>query len=201
MIYGYMRVSTPQQTLENQHYALLKFADQRAWRIDTWITETGSGAKPSPERILGQLLDQLTAHDILLVAELSRLGRQLMDIMQLLSRLMEKHVTVICIKEGLEVGDTFHAKVLAFAFGLAVDIERSLIAARTREALARRRQEGQRIGRPPGSLSKQTKLTGRDEEILLLLQKKVAVSAIARILGVHRTTMASYITSRRLRKG
>ena len=78
---------------------------------------------------------------------------------------MEKHVTVICIKEGLEVGDTLHAKVLAFAFGLAVDIERSLIAARTREALARRRQEGQRLGRPPGSLSKQTKLTGRDEEI------------------------------------
>ena len=84
MIYAYMRVSTPQQTLENQHYALLKFADQRAWRIDAWITETGSGAKPSTERVLGQLLDQLTAHDILLVAELSRLGRRLMDIMQLL---------------------------------------------------------------------------------------------------------------------
>jgi DNA invertase Pin-like site-specific DNA recombinase len=87
------------------------------------------------------------------------------------------------------VGNTLHAKVLAFAFRLAVDIERSLIAARTREALARRRQAGQRLGRPPGSLSKQTKLTGRDEEIQLLLQKKVAVSAIARILGVHRTRL------------
>jgi putative DNA-invertase from lambdoid prophage Rac len=141
----------------------------------------------------------LTAHDILLVAELSRLGRRLMEIMQLLSRLMERHVTVICIKEGLEVGDTLNAKVLAFAFGLAVDIERSLIAARTREALARRRQEGQRLGRPPGRLSTQTKLTGRDEEIQMLLQKKVAVSAIARIMGVHRTTMTGYITSRGLR--
>ena len=199
MIYAYMRVSTPQQTLENQHYALLKFADQRAWRIERWVTETGSGAKPSTERVLGQLLEQLTAHDTLLVTELSRLGRRLMDIMQLLSRLMEKHVTVICIKEGLEVGDTLNAKVLAFAFGLAVDIERNLIAARTREALARRRQEGQRLGRPPGRLSKQTKLTGRDAEIQMLLQKHVAVSAIARIMGVHRTTMASYITSRRLR--
>jgi len=57
MIYAYMRVSTPQQTLENQHYALLKFADQRAWHIDRWVTETGSGAKPATERLLGQLLD------------------------------------------------------------------------------------------------------------------------------------------------
>jgi putative DNA-invertase from lambdoid prophage Rac len=147
MIYAYMRVSTPQQTLENQHYALLKFADQRAWRIDRWVTETGSGAKPVTERVLGQLLDQLTAQDTLLVTELSRLGRRLMEIMQLLARLLEKHVTVICIKEGLEVGDTLNAKVLAFAFGLAADIERSLIAARTREALAQRRQAGQHIGR------------------------------------------------------
>jgi putative DNA-invertase from lambdoid prophage Rac len=106
MIYAYMRVSTPQQTLENQHYALLKFADQRAWRIDRWVTETGSGVKPATERLLGQLLEQLTAQDTLLVTELSRLGRRLMEIMQLLARLLEKHVTVICIKEGLEVGDT-----------------------------------------------------------------------------------------------
>jgi putative DNA-invertase from lambdoid prophage Rac len=199
MIYAYMRVSTSQQTLENQHYALLKFADQRAWHIDQWITETGSGATPTTERLLGSLLDQLRAQDILLVTELSRLGRRLMEIMQLLARLLEKRVTVICIKEGLEVGDTLNAKVLAFAFGLAAEIERSLMAIRTREALARRRQAGQHVGRPRGRLSTQTKLTGHDEEIQLLLQKKVAVSAIARIMGVHRTTMASYITSRRLR--
>jgi DNA invertase Pin-like site-specific DNA recombinase len=198
MIYAYMRVSTSQQTLANQHYALLQFADQRAWHIDQWITETGSG--PTTERRLGSLLDQLRAQDILLVTELSRLGRRLMDIMPLLARLLEQRVTVICIKEGLEMGDSLNAKVLAFAFGLAAELERSLLALRTREALARRRQAGQPIGRPRGRLSTQTKLTGRDEEIQLLLQKQVAVSAIARIMGVHRTTMASYITSRHLRE-
>ena len=185
MIYAYMRVSTSQQTLENQHYALLKFADQRAWHIDQWITETGSGATPTTERLLGSLLDQLRAQDILLVTELSRLGRRLMESMQLLARLLEQRVTVICIKEGLEVGDTLNAKVLAFAFGLAAEIERSLMAIRTREALARRRQAGQHVGRPRGRLSTQTKLTGRDEEIQLLLQKKVAVSAIARIMALR----------------
>jgi putative DNA-invertase from lambdoid prophage Rac len=198
MIYAYMRVSTPQQTVDNQHYALLHFADQRGFRIDQWITETSSGAKAYTERVLGPLVAQLRAQDTLVVTEVSRLGRRLIDIVQLLYVLMEKQVTVLSIKEGLEMGDSLNAKVLAFAFGLAVDIERSLIAARTREALARRRQEGQRLGRPPGRLSHQTKLTGRDEEIQMLLQKKVAVAAIARIMGVHRMTMTHYIQSRRL---
>jgi DNA invertase Pin-like site-specific DNA recombinase len=200
MLYAYMRVSTPQQTLENQHYALLKFADQRGLRIDAWITESSSGAKAYTERALGQLLAQLRPQDTVLVAEISRLGRRLLDILQIVHRLMDAQVTLISVKEGLEVGNTLNGKVLAFAFGLAVDLERYLLVARTREALARRRQEGQHLGRPPGRLSTQTKLTGRDQEIRMLLQKKVAVAAIARIMGVHRTTMAHYVASRSLRE-
>jgi putative DNA-invertase from lambdoid prophage Rac len=124
----------------------------------------------------------------------------LRELLQILHRLMDTPVTLISVKEGLEVGNTLNGQVLAFAFGLAVDLERHLLVARTREALARRRQEGQRLGRPPGRLSAQTKLTGRDQEIRMLLQKKVAVAAIARIMGVHRTTMAHYVTSRCLRE-
>jgi putative DNA-invertase from lambdoid prophage Rac len=198
MIYAYMRVSTPHQTLENQHYELLKFADQRALRVDTWITETVSGTKAYPDRVLGQLLAQLTAHDTLLVTELSRLGRSLLEIMRILALLLDKQVTVLSSKEGLEFGDTLNAKVLAFAFGLAAEIERNLIAARTKEALARKQQDGKTLGRPRGSLSKHTKLTGRDAEIQRLLEKKVAIAAIARLMGVHRLTMTRYIQSRHL---
>jgi putative DNA-invertase from lambdoid prophage Rac len=201
MLYAYMRVSTPHQTIENQHYELLKFADQRALRIDAWITETVSGARTYTDRILGQLVDQLTAHDTLLVSELSRLGRSVLEIMRILHCLMDKQVTVLSVKEGLEFGDTLHAKVLAFAFGLAAEIERALIATRTKEALARKKQEGQKLGRPQGSLSKKTKLTGQETEIKRLLEKRVAVSAIARLMGVHRLTMAHYIKSRRLAVG
>jgi DNA invertase Pin-like site-specific DNA recombinase len=198
MMYAYRRVSTPQQTMEHQHDTLLQFAAPRAFHIDQWITETGSGAKASTERVLGQLLPPLQAQETLLVTEISRLGRRLIDIIQLVHLLMQKQVTVLSVKEGLELGDSLQAQVVAFAFGLAVDIERSLIAARTRKALSRRRQEGQRLGRPPGRLSQRTKLSGREPEIHLLLQKKVAVAAIARLMGVHRTTMARYIASRRL---
>lgn len=112
----------PTEPLENQHYELLKFADQRALRVESWITETVSGVKAYPDRVLGQLLERLTTHDTLLVTELSRLGRSLLEIMRILSLLLDKHVTVISVKEGLEFGDTLNAKVLAFAFGLAAEI-------------------------------------------------------------------------------
>lgn len=183
MIYAYVRVSTPHQTLENQHYELLKFADQHTLRVDTWITETVSGTKAYSDRVLGQLLAQLTAHDTLLITELSRLGRSRLEIMRILAILLGKQVTVLSVKEGLELGDTLNATVLAFAFGLAAEIERKLIAARTQEALARKKQEGTPLGRPRGSLSRHTKLIGRDAEIHRLLEKRVAVSAIARLMG------------------
>lgn len=134
--------------------------------------------------------------DILLVTELSRLGRSLLDVMSLLHQLMRQQVKVVSIKEGYEFGDTLNAKILAFAFSLGAEIEHSMISARTREALARLKQEGKPVGRPKGSLSKKTKLTGKEEEIRLLLDKQVSVSAIARIMDVHRKTVTRFINTR-----
>jgi len=117
-----------------------------------------------------------------MVTELSCLGRRLMDILHVWHLLLDKQVTVISLTEGLEFGDTLNAKVLAVAFELAVDIERDLMATHTRHALARYKREGKRLGRPLGRLSQQTKLTGQDADIQRLLQKKVAVAAMARIM-------------------
>ena len=201
MVYAYIRVSTDKQTTENQQFELLKFADQRAMRIDEWIQETISGTKRYTDRILGQLVHRLQADDTLLVTELSRLGRSLMEVMSILHVLMDRQVRVLSVKEGYELGDTINAKVLAFAFSLSAEIERAMISARTKEALARRKSEGKKLGRPKGSLSKKTRLTGREGEIKMLLEKRVSVAAIARIMGVHRSTMTNFIKSRRLRVG
>lgn len=199
MIYAYIRVSTDKQTTENQQFELLKFADQKAIRVDEWIHETVSGTKRYADRSLGPLIQRLTSEDTLIVTELSRLGRSLMEVMSILNVLMEKQVRVLSVKEGYELGDNINSKVLAFAFSLSAEIERSMISARTKEALARKRGEGTRLGRPKGSLSKKTKLTGREDEIRMLLERKVSVAAIARIMEVHRITLANFIASRRLR--
>jgi DNA invertase Pin-like site-specific DNA recombinase len=102
------------------------------------------------------------------------------------------------LKEGYELGDNINSKVLAFAFSLSAEIERNLISQRTKEALARKKQEGKILGRPKGSLNKVSKLSGKEENIQILLEKKVAISAIARILGVNRLTLAQFIKSRKL---
>lgn len=196
MYYAYVRVSTDKQSIENQQFEILKFANQKTIHIHQWIEETISGTKSFQDRSLGQLVSTLTSSDTLIVTELSRLGRSVMEVMSVLNVLMNKKVKVISIKEGYELGDTLDSKILAFAFSLSADIERKMISSRTKEALARKKQEGRTLGRPKGSLSKETKLTGKDQDIKALLQKRIPLSSIARIMGVHRLTVKSYIESR-----
>jgi DNA invertase Pin-like site-specific DNA recombinase len=200
MILAYIRISSDKQSVENQKFEILKFADKKKLRINEWIEETISGTKRVEERKLGRLLQQTEKGDILIVSELSRLGRNLMEVMSILHDCMERDIKVFTIKEGYELGNNINSKVLAFAFSLSAEIERDLISQRTKEALARKKHEGKKLGRPKGSLSKETKLTGKEEIIQDLLHKKVSVSAIGKILGVHRLTVNEFIRSRKLRE-
>lgn len=200
MIYGYIRVSTDRQTTENQRFEVLKFADEKKLAVDTWIEETISSTKKLDERKLGALIEQMGKDDVLLVTELSRLGRSIMEVMGILNVLMEKQVKVFTAKERYELGNNINSKVLAFAFSLSAEIERSMISSRTKEALARRKSEGKQLGRPKGRLSTTVKLTGKDDAIKELLSKKISDSAIARILEVNRITLRNYVNSRGLRE-
>lgn len=199
MIYGYIRVSTDKQTVENQRFEILKYASNKRMQIDRWVEEIASGSAAVKDRKLGGVLDELSKNDILIVSELSRIGRNLMEVMSILNTCMEKETKVFTIKEGYELGNNIPSKVLAFAFSLSAEIERSLISQRTKEAMARMKADGESLGRPKGSLSKQTKLTGKEDAIKELLDKKVAVSTIGRILGVNRLTVENFIKSRNLR--
>jgi len=193
MIYGYIRVSSDKQTTENQRFEITRYLKVKGMRIDEWIEETISATKKLSDRKFGSLLKKMQKGDILIVAELSRLGRNLMQIMSILHTCMEKNVRVFTIKERYELGNNINSKVLAFAFGLSAEIERNLISQRTKEALARKRAEGVVLGRPKGSKSKVKKLTGKEAEISALLDKKISKSAIARILGVHRLTVVAFV--------
>src|ERR1700760_1341766 len=131
-------------------------------------------------------------------SELSRLGRSLMEVMSILHTLMEKNVKVYTAKERYELGNNINSKVLAFAFSLSAEIERSMISSRTTEALARRKSEGKRLGRPKGSLTRQTKLTGKEDLIREYLKKDISQTVIARLLDVNRLTLRHFIASRKL---
>lgn len=192
MIYGYIRVSTDKQTVENQRFEINQFCEKQEFVVNKWIEETISGAKNVEERKLGKLLKKMRSDDILICSELSRLGRNLLMIMGILNECMNRDIQVWTIKDNYRLGSDINSKVLAFAFGLSAEIERNLISQRTKEALARKRAEGVILGRPKGRKSKVKKLTGKEAEIKKLLDKKVSKSAIARILGVHRLTVTQF---------
>jgi DNA invertase Pin-like site-specific DNA recombinase len=200
MIYGYIRVSTDKQTTENQRFEILKFAQEKQLHVDRWIEETISATKKLSDRKLGALIERMREDDILIVTELSRLGRSILEVMSILHTLMEKDVKVFTTKERYELGNNISSKVLAFAFSLSAEIERSMISSRTKEALARKRHEGKRLGRPKGTLSSVTKLTGKDDLIREYLEKKIPQSVMARLLNVSRLTIRHYIRTRKLDK-
>lgn len=139
MIYGYIRVSTDKQTLENQKFEINKFCKKQNIKIDDWIEETISGTKSYNKRALGELLKNIKKDDLIICAELSRLGRNLFMIMEILNICMTKECKVWTIKDNYRLGDDIQSKVLAFAFGLSAEIERNLISQRTKEALAKKK--------------------------------------------------------------
>jgi len=200
MIYAYIRVSTDQQNIENQRYEILKFASEKKIHVEQWLDETISGTKKVEDRKLGSLLKKMQEGDVLIISELSRLGRSLMEVMSILHNCMEKNIKVFTTKERYELGNNINSKVLAFAFGLSAEIERNMISQRTKEALARKKSEGKTLGRPKGSYAKRTKLTGKEDDIRELLRKNISVSAIGRILGVNRLTVGAFIKRHQLKE-
>ena len=193
MIYGYIRVSSDKQTVENQRFEINNFAKANGFIINGWIEETISGTKNYNKRELGKLLKKVVANDLIICAELSRLGRNLFMIMEILNICMSKECKVWTIKDNYRLGEDIQSKVLAFAFGLSAEIERNLISQRTKEALARRRDEGVVLGRPLGRKSSHVKLTGREETIRVLLEQGVSKTQIAKIFKVDRNTVYKFI--------
>lgn len=198
MNYGYIRVSSDKQTVENQRFEIENFAKQNGFKIDGWIEETISGTKSYDKRLLGKLLNRVKKDDLIICAELSRLGRNLFMIMEILNICMTKECKVWTIKDNYRLGEDIQSKVLAFAFGLSAEIERNLISQRTKEALAKKRADGVILGRPKGKKSSHVKLSGKEETIRVLRQQNVSKCEIARIFGVHRMTVDSFIKQNNL---
>ena len=189
MVYGYLRVSTDSQTVENQRYEIDKFGLSKGLEVDKYIEETISGGKAVNKRKLGKLLKVLRKGDVLIATEISRLGRSLYMIMDILNLCMEKGVLILTIKDNFHLGDDIESKVLAFAFSLSAEIERKLISQRTKEALERIKKEGKKLGRPIGSKNKVKKIDAKMDIIKHLFNKGISISKIAKRCRVHPNTI------------
>ena len=196
MIYGYIRVSSDKQTVENQRFEISEFAKRQSLEINGWIEETISGTKNYDKRKLGKLLRKIKPNDLIICSELSRLGRSLFMIMDILNICMNKECKVWTVKDNYRLGDDIQSKVLAFAFGLSAEIERNLISQRTTEALARKRAEGAILGRPVGRKSSFTSLKCYKckDRIERMLKQGLSYSEMERRLKIHRTTISNFVS-------
>ncbi|MBE6467079.1 MAG: invertase [Alphaproteobacteria bacterium] len=191
MIYGYCRISTTHQQVCNQSHEIQAFADKKGIKIDQWIEEIISSREALANRKLGKILKKLRRGDILIATELSRLGRNLLEVMGILQQCLEKDCQIWTLKENYRLGADIQSKVLAFAFGLAGEIERQLISERTKNSLQRLKDEGKHLGRPYGKTYK--KLEKKHSEIKKLLNNNVSKAEIARLMNCTWQTLHRYV--------
>ncbi len=195
MNYGYIRVSTDKQSVENQRFEISRFCEKEGISINCWIEETISGTKEPEKRKLGRYLKRIGKGDILICAEISRLGRNLLMIMSILNECLKREAQVWTIKDNYRLGSDISSKVLAFAFGLSAEIERNLISQRTKEALCRKRAEGIILGHPKGVKNAHTKLSGHEEAIKTMRINGMSYAKIARRFRVHPITISRFFKS------
>ena len=193
MIFAYIRVSTETQSYEGQHFEIENWCHRRNWEVDRWVQEKVSGTKQLSKRTLGKTFRRMREGDILVCTELSRLGRNMMMVMSILNTCSQKGIRIYSIKDNFELSDSLNAKIIAFAFSLAAEIERNLISQRTREALAAKKLAGVKLGRPAGPSKERRIFDARKADILRWKEEGMSIRTLSRRLGVHPNTLSRYL--------
>ena len=177
----------------------MDYAHKENIKIAEFIEVSASSKLSDNKRMIDVLISKLVKGDTLIVSELSRLGRSLGQIIQLIDILVKNKINFIALKENINLTgkQDMQNKVMITMFGLFAEIERDLISQRTTAALKVAKEKGVLLGRPKGSLSV-SKLDGKEEEIKMLLDKQVSRTSIARIFGISRTGLFSFIESRKI---
>lgn len=201
MIIGYIRVSTIEQDLNNQKNAILAFCNNRKMIVDDFVEVQSSSRKSKKDRKLDELMTLVQEKDVLVVTELSRLGRSVSEVLDIVNTLAEKKVRLICIKENIDIekNQSIQSKIMITMVSLFADLERDLISARTKESLATKKAMGIRLGRPPGP--GKSKLEPLKEQIQVYLDKNISILNIARLLDVSYTTIHNFIRKNKMLKG
>jgi len=200
MTYAYIRVSTQNQSYDYQKNQILHYSNDTKLGTVTFIEDIVSGAKSWKQRAIGELVNtQIKEGDTLLVNEFSRLGRSLLDILEILKTLKEKGTQVHIVREKMIIGDDLSSKMMVFMFSLVSEIERDLIKSRVKEGVQNsiKNNPNRSWGRPKGSQYK-SKLDEKRESIVELLEKGISKSSIAKMLDLNYQTLNSYIKTREL---
>ena len=182
-VIGYIRVSTDKQDAEKQRHLLLQYSQQHKLLIDEFIDVEMSSRKNTKERRIDELLAKLVAGDTLIVAELSRLGRNMIETINIISGLSEKNVKLIFVRQP-ELSTTGpHTKLLLAIYSYFAEAEREFISLRTKQGLAAAKASGKLLGRPKGSRNKERVLDPYKEQIKHYLALDLDLTSIMKLIN------------------
>lgn len=195
---GYLRVSTGEQELEKNKADILRLANDLDLGKVRFVEEKISGKISWRKRKVAEILDDLTKGDAIIVSELSRLGRSMLECMEILSLALQKEVSVYSVKGNWKLDNSIQSKIIAMAFSMAAEIERDLISQRTKEALQYKKEQGIKLGRPRGA--GKSKLDAFRPEIGALLNNGSTQKYIAQRYGATEATVSNWIKKNKLKR-
>ena len=191
--FAYLRVSTDEQDTNNQKHGLLEYCNDKALSNVEFIIDSISGKVHWKERKLGEAIENMSAGDNLIFAEISRMARSTLQVLEILALCAEKEINVYIAKQQMLLDGSMQSKITATVLGLAAEIEREFISQRTKEALAARKAKGLQLGRPEGAANKTYKLDAHKKDIQKYIELGLSLSAIAKLVDTPRSTVNDYI--------
>lgn len=198
--YAYLRVSTDTQDMSAQRHGILEYANAHHLGSLHFIEDAVSGRENWQTREIGHLLsNKAQAGDLIIFAEISRMARSTLQVLEILEHCMRNEITVHVAKQGLVLDDSMPSRITATVLGLAAEIEREFISMRTKEALAKRKADGKALGRPKGSRAKKLKLDEKEDEIRKYLSLGINKRAISKLIGCAPSTLYDWMRRRRIK--
>ncbi|EKO5187800.1 recombinase family protein [Vibrio vulnificus] len=197
--YAYLRVSTDSQDVANQKHGIYEYINRVGISNLVFVEDVVTGKKKWQQRQLGTLIEGMGVGDKLVFAEVSRMARSTLQVLEILEACMAKGIDVYIAKQNMQLDGSMQAKITATVLGLTAEIEREFISARTKEALAARKQKGVTLGRPSGPAPK-LKLDVKREQIEKYLAKGLSIRAVAKLIDAAPSTLSDYCCARGLKK-
>lgn len=195
--YAYLRLSTDKQDEASQRAIITSSMTNPTGESIEWVSDMASGGTPWQSRAISGILERSLAGDTIIVSEISRIARSTVGVLTFLQAAAEKSVNVVAVKSGIRLDGSLQSKIVITVLAMAAEIERDLLKERTKAALQARKLSGLPVGRQQGSKGKRNKLEGRYSEITPLIAAKVSKSGIARLLGVSRMTLHTYLETQK----
>ena len=199
-ILAYLRASTNKQEVSHQKYEILEYARKHDMKVDQYIELIISSKRSVEQRRINEISQNLNASDVLIVTELSRLGRSTTQVLSLVNTLVDQQIRIIVIKQNLDISKhDVNSKMIVTLFSLFAELERDFVSMRTKEALASKKAQGIKLGKPKGTIQK-SKFDQHRERVVELLELGLSVRKIAKLLGyTSHIALNTYIKKRNLR--